>query len=106
LRHERPLSGVFLVADGEAVSTAELIRRLAKMMHRPARLFPIPVGALRALGVLAGRSAEVGRLCNSLAIDISETRLRLGWSPPMTLDAGLGRTVEWYSQEIANRAVV
>lgn len=106
LRHERPLSGVFLVADGEAVSTAELIRRLAKMMHRPARLFPMPVGALRALGVLAGRSAEVGRLCDSLAIDISETRLRLGWSPPVTLDAGLGRTVEWYSQEIANRAVV
>jgi UDP-glucose 4-epimerase len=105
LRHERPLSGVFLVADGEAVSTAELIRRLAKMMHRPARLFPMPVGALRALGVLAGRSAEVGRLCDSLAIDISETRLRLGWSPPVTLDAGLGRTVEWYSQEIANRAV-
>jgi UDP-N-acetyl-alpha-D-quinovosamine dehydrogenase len=106
LRHERLPSGVFLVADGEAVSTAELIRRLAKMMHRPARLFPMPVGALRALGVLAGRSAEVGRLCDSLAIDISETRLRLGWSPPVTLDAGLGRTVEWYSQEIANRAVV
>jgi len=106
LRHERPLSGVFLVADGETVSTAELIRRLAKMMHRPARLFPIPVGALRALGVLAGRSAEVGRLCDSLAIDISETRLRLGWSPSVTLDVGLERTAEWYSREIANGAVV
>jgi len=106
LRHERPLSGVFLVADGEAVSTAELIRRLARMMHRPARLFPIPVGALRGLGVLAGRSAEVGRLCDSLAIDISETRVRLGWSPPLTLDTGLERTAEWYSQEISNRAVV
>jgi UDP-glucose 4-epimerase len=103
LRHERPMSGVFLVADGEAVSTAELIRRLAQIMHRPARLFPVPVGALRAAAALTGRSAEFGRLCDSLAVDISETRARLGWSPPLAFDAGLERTVRWYSEEIANR---
>jgi nucleoside-diphosphate-sugar epimerase len=103
LQHEPPMSGVFLVADGEAVSTAELIRRLAHIMHRPARLFPVPVGALRVAAALTGRSAELGRLCDSLAIDISETRGRLGWSPPLTLDAGLGRTVQWYAEEIANR---
>jgi nucleoside-diphosphate-sugar epimerase len=103
LRHERPMDGVFLVADGEEVSTAELIRRLAKIMHRPARLFSMPVGALRAVAALTGRSAELNRLCGSLAIDISETRIRLGWSPPLTLDAGLGRTVRWYLQQLTDR---
>jgi nucleoside-diphosphate-sugar epimerase len=103
LRHERSMSGVFLAADGEAVSTAELIRRLAQFLHRPSRLFPVPVGALRILAALTGRSAELNRLCDSLAIDISETRTRLGWSPPLTLDAGLGRTVQWYAEEILKR---
>jgi nucleoside-diphosphate-sugar epimerase len=104
LRHERAMSGVFLAADDEAVSTAELIRRLARLMHRPARLFPIPVSALRAAAALSGRSAELGRLCDSLAIDISETRARLGWSPTLALDAGLGRTVQWYAEEIDKRS--
>jgi nucleoside-diphosphate-sugar epimerase len=103
LRHERSMSGVFLAADLEAVSTAELIRRLAQFMRRPARLFPMPVGALRMLAALTGRSAELNRLCDSLAIDISETRVRLGWSPPLSLDAGLERTVQWYAEEIAKR---
>ena len=103
LQHQQRMSGVFLVADGEDVSTAELVRRLAHLMHRPARLFAMPVGALRALASLAGRNAELNRLCGSLAIDISETRARLDWSPPLTLDAGLRRTVQWYMQELTAR---
>jgi UDP-glucose 4-epimerase len=103
LQHRHPMSGVFLVADGEGISTAELVRRLAHMMHRPARLFALPAGALRALAALTGRNAELNRLCDSLVIDMSETRVRLGWSPPLTLDAGLRRTVEWYMQEIKDR---
>jgi UDP-glucose 4-epimerase len=103
LRHERPMGGVFMVADGEDVSTAELVRRLARIMRRPARLFPVPTGMLRALAALAGRSAEMNRLCDSLAVDISQTRARLGWSPPLSLEAGLGRTVRWYMQELTYR---
>ena len=104
LQREQPMSGVFLVADGEGVSTAELVRRLARIMRRPSRLFAMPVGALRAVAALTGRSAELDRLCNSLVIDMAQTRARLGWSPPLTLDAGLAKTVNWYLQLIANRA--
>ena len=99
LRSERSMSGVFMVADGEDVSTAELIRRLAQLMRRPARLFGMPAGALRALAAIAGRSAEFNRLLGSLKVDISETRARLGWSPPVTLQTGLERTVQWYFQQ-------
>jgi nucleoside-diphosphate-sugar epimerase len=103
LRHERPVRGVLLVSDGEDISTGDLIRRLARIMHRPARLFSMPAGALRALASLAGRRAEVNRLCDSLAVDIAQTRLRVGWSPPLTLDEGLARTVEWYLRQLADR---
>jgi UDP-glucose 4-epimerase len=103
LHSERSMSGVFLVADGEDLSTAELIRRLARLMRRPARLFGVPAAALRALAAIAGRSAELNRLLSSLVVDISETRGRLGWSPPLTLEAGLERTVHWYMQQLTAR---
>jgi len=103
LQHERPMRGVFLVADGEAVSTAELIRRMASLMQRPARLIAVPEWALRTIAALAGRRAELSKLCASLTVDISETRARLDWSPPLTLDAGLDRTVRWYLEELTHR---
>jgi nucleoside-diphosphate-sugar epimerase len=99
VKHERARDGVFLVADGEAVSTADLIRRLAALMHRRTRLFAVPLGMLRPLAWLAGRNAELDRLSNSLEVDISQTCARLDWSPPLTLEAGLDRTVLWYLHE-------
>lgn len=104
IQHERPMSGVFMVADGEDISTADLVRRLARLMNRPARLFSLPVGAMRRLAALTGRSAELDRLCSSLTIDISSTSARLGWTPPLTLEAGLERTVHWYMRDRAERA--
>jgi nucleoside-diphosphate-sugar epimerase len=102
-RSERSMSGVIMVADGEDVSTAQLIRRLAQLMRRPARLFGVPAGALRAFAAIAGRSAELNRLLGTLTVDISETRGRLGWSPPVTLETGLERTVHWYLQQLPAR---
>jgi len=67
LQHGQPMTGVFLAGDGEDVSTAELVRRLAKIMNRRSRLFAMPIGALRILAALAGRRAELSRLCESLA---------------------------------------
>ena len=103
VRHEQPMSGVFLLSDGEDISVAELILRLARIMRRPARLFAFPIGALQALAAVIGRRAEFSRLCNSLVVDIAHTRDRLGWSPPLSLENGLARTVEWYLHERAER---
>ncbi len=103
VRHEQPMSGVFLLSDGEDISVAELILRLARIMRRPARLFAFPIGALQALAAVTGRRAEFSRLCNSLVVDIAHTRDRLGWSPPLSLENGLARTVEWYLHERAER---
>jgi UDP-glucose 4-epimerase len=103
VRHEQPMSGVFLVADGEDISVAELILRLARIMRRQARLFAFPIGALRALAALSGRSREFHRLCSSLTVDMTQTRARLNWSPPWSLENGLAATVEWYLHERTER---
>ncbi len=93
-------AGTWMVSDGDDLSTPELIRRIGRSMGRHVRLLSVPVGLLRTVGRLAGRDAEMARLCGSLVVDISQTRLMLGWSPPVPTDEALARTVEWYrSQE-------
>jgi nucleoside-diphosphate-sugar epimerase len=85
-----------MVSDGEELSTPELIRRIARALDRPARLLPLPTFTLRLCASLIGRSDEIRRLCESLVVDIGRTRAELGWSPPMSVDEGLLRTVAWY----------
>jgi nucleoside-diphosphate-sugar epimerase len=96
LRSEQVSGKTLMVSDGEDLSTPELISRIARAMDRRARLLPVPVPALRLCGVLVGRSDEIGRLCDSLVVDIGATRAALGWSPPLSVDAALTRTAEWY----------
>jgi len=79
----------FLAADGEDVSTPELVRLLARHMGRSPTLLPVPPSLLKVLGVLLRRSEEMQRLTSSLQVDISETKEVLGWMPPVSLDEGL-----------------
>lgn len=92
-------NGTWMASDGDDLSTPELVRRLAAAMRRRTRLVPVPVILLRTLGLITGHSSEVSRLCGSLAVDISQTRSALGWSPPLSVDEGLSRTVAWYLSE-------
>ncbi|HEY2682915.1 MAG TPA: NAD-dependent epimerase/dehydratase family protein [Steroidobacteraceae bacterium] len=101
VRRAEPASGVFLVADDELLSTAELVRRMALLMHRRPRLLALPPPFLNLLGKLTGRGAEVRRLCDSLVLDTAPTRERLGWTPPLPTDAGLERTVSWYLGQLS-----
>lgn len=87
----------FLVKDDEDVSSPALARRLGAALGRPARLLPVPVPLLRLAGALTGRSAQIRRLTESLAVDDQATRERLGWSPAATLDQGLAATASWFS---------
>jgi nucleoside-diphosphate-sugar epimerase len=89
-------SRVWMASDGEDLSTPELIRRLARAMGRPVRLLPMPVALLRAAGALLGRGPEISRLCGSLAVDITPARRDLRWSPPVSVDESLARTVSWF----------
>jgi nucleoside-diphosphate-sugar epimerase len=90
---------VWLVSDGEDLSTPDLIRRVGRAMGRPTKLLPIPQGLIQLVGRLAGRQDEVARICGSLEVDIAATRRELGWSPPLTVDESLARTIDWYLSE-------
>jgi nucleoside-diphosphate-sugar epimerase len=91
--------GAFLVSDEGAVSTPDLVSRIARSLGRPARLLPVPAGVLRAIGAIAGRRDEMRRLTGDLAIDCSRAQRLLGWTPPFTLDRGLADTARWFRSE-------
>jgi nucleoside-diphosphate-sugar epimerase len=96
LERPRAAGRTFLVSDGEDLSTPELVRRVARALDTPVRLFPAPVWLLRGVGAIARRSATVERLVDSLQLDIGAIRSALEWQPPFAVDDGLAETARWY----------
>jgi nucleoside-diphosphate-sugar epimerase len=94
--HPKAPGSIFLVSDGHDISTPALIQALARAMNKPVRLLPVPLWIMRLAGRVTGKSNEVKRLTGSLRVDINHTRETLGWSPPVSVDEGLKKTVEWY----------
>ncbi len=96
LVHPAAAGGTFLLRDEEEVSTAELVRRIARALGRRPRLFVCPPALLRLAASLAGRAGAGDRLLASLRIDDLATRQRLDWRPRVALDDGLAATARWY----------
>lgn len=90
-------NAAYFVADGEPVSTPELIRRIAAALQRPARLLPIPGRGLQLLSRfdLPIVSPIARRLAGSLTVDTSRLTSLIG-ELPYTLDDGLADTAAWY----------
>lgn len=96
LEHPDAASKTFLVADGADISTPQLFRIIGEFMDKPVRLLPVPENLLRLGGKMFRRSNEVTRLCDSLQIDIENTKNALNWSPQTSLEDGLRSVVRWY----------
>jgi len=100
VEHRDAAGQTFLLDDGEPVSTPDLIRMLARAMGRPARLMAVPHGMLEWVGTLLGKRSAVIRLVESLFVDSSLIRSRLGWVPPYTLRQGLDETITEFSYHL------
>jgi len=94
--HPQAAGRTFSVTDGEDVSTPELVRRIARALGRPARLFPFPVALVRLAGGVAGQAQAIDRLTGDLTVDAMPIRADLGWRPPFTMEHGLAETAAWY----------
>ena len=104
LAHPSASRKIFLMSDGEHLSTPQLIYRLADKARCSARLFPVPVGILKLLGK-AGDNIErllkisigvdtysIGRLVGSLSVDSSLIAREAEWFPPYRMEHGLEMT--------------
>ena len=89
--HPQAANKVFLIADRDPVSTAQLIRAMAQAMQRTPRLWSIPVTG-QWVDRAARLSAALRQLLDSLVIDTTRIRSELDWAPPFTLEQGLHKT--------------
>ena len=94
--HPSAAGQTYLVSDGEAVSTAALVDKMAQALGRPNRSFYFPPGLLRTVAALSGRADQMDKLLGSLRINDQKIRRELGWAPPYSLEQGLRATADWY----------
>lgn len=92
--HTAAANQIFLVSDGEDLSTPDLLDRMSYAMGRPTRLVRINPDVLRVCAFLVGKQGLWQSLCGSLQVDISKTCELLAWSPPISVDEGLRRAVK------------
>jgi nucleoside-diphosphate-sugar epimerase len=94
--HPAAAGQTYLVRDGEDVSTALLVEKIAVALGRNCRSFYFPPGMLRATAAVLGRSAQIARLFGSLRVSDAKLHSELGWAPPYALVQGLRVTADWY----------
>lgn len=92
--HPAAANQIFLVSDGEDISTTELTRCLAHAMGKKPALWGLAGNLLRVLLRVLGRKALLQRLYGSLQVDISKAYELLGWKPPVSSETALRQTVE------------
>lgn len=94
--HPAAAGNVFLISDGEDLSTPCLVAKISAALGRPAFLIPIPVRLMSFCAIVLGKRAITSRLFLSLQVDVSKNSLLLNWKPPYSVDQGIGNTVKAY----------
>ncbi|MCX7217267.1 MAG: NAD-dependent epimerase/dehydratase family protein [Burkholderiales bacterium] len=92
-QHPAAAGQTFHVSDGVDLSSAELVRAIARAYGKPIRLLALPPWLLRSCAGLLGQGATAQRLLDNFQLDISKARSLLGWEPLVPLDEGLRRAL-------------
>ncbi len=93
IAHPKAANEVFLISDGEDVSTTELLQKVAKALGKKSRLIPISVALMTVAAKLLGKGELANRLFGSLQVDSSKARDLLGWKPVITMDEQLRKII-------------
>lgn len=89
LKHPKAANQVFLLSDGEDISTPALIEKLAQSQGKKARLIPIPVSWMKFGAKILGKSDVANRVLGSLQLDSRKARSLLNWSSVISIDEQL-----------------
>lgn len=96
LEHTGARSQMFLLSDGEDISTPNLIVELAQGMGRRPTLFPFPKFVTTFAATLAGQAESWQKLTGTLTLDTSHFANSTGWTAPISVAQGLRETAQWY----------
>ena len=92
--HPKAANELFLIADGEDVSTTELLQKVVRAYGKKARLLPVPVSWMVFAAKLVNKEDVANRLFSSLQIDNSKAKHLLGWQAVTSMTQQLQAMVE------------
>ena len=104
IEHPGAANQLFLLADNESVSTADIIRQLSAGMGTRAGLFPLPAVVLKFGFKLIGRPRLYQQLCCSLEVDNSKAKTLLDWTPVSTTKASLLNVGRDFADDLATKS--
>ena len=87
--HPNAANETFLVSDDDDVSTTELLKRIGSAFGITPFLIPVPRWAMNFPASIIRKKTVVDRLYGSLQVDITYTKERLNWTPPVTMSQQL-----------------
>jgi len=86
IQHPRAANQIFLISDGECISTTTLLERISRALSLKSRLVAVPPLLLRRIILFIGSEQLVDSLLSSLELDISKAINILGWKPIISME--------------------
>ena len=94
IEHPHAAGKIFLVSDGEDISTSELINIIFEKSGNKIRLFKFPSSLMKLFLTLIGKGNIFNRLYDNLQVDIGKTQEKLGWEVPYSVEEGIIDAIE------------
>ncbi len=92
--HPKAANELFLISDGEDLSTTDLLKKISQAFGKRVFLLPVPVCLMTFTACLLGKRDVANRLFGSLQVDISKARDLLGWEPIVSMVQGLNPQIK------------
>lgn len=102
ISHPAAANEIFLVSDGDDLSTTELLNQVSQALGKKTRLFSVNQYVLKFFLSLVGKKDLAQRLCSSLQVDSSKAKRLLNWRPIITVEEGLQKMAHSFIKDSAN----
>ncbi|MCE9598455.1 MAG: NAD-dependent epimerase/dehydratase family protein [Spirochaetia bacterium] len=100
---EKGLVGTYNVTDGGEVCLPDLLRSMARLYGRRARLIAIPPRLLRLVARLISPEAYA-KISGEFTLS-TDKLAATGFIPPYTLEDGLRETMQWYRSALSQKSL-
>jgi UDP-N-acetyl-alpha-D-quinovosamine dehydrogenase len=95
IEHPNAANQVFLVSDGQDISTSDFIHKIAAAQKKTIVLIPAtPILWIEKLINMVNKQNKIRKLTGNLQINIDKTRELLTWEPIITIEDAMIKAVE------------
>lgn len=92
--HPAARNQIFLVSDGQDLSTSELITLIGQALRKKTFLLSLPPTAIYRAARFFGKMDMAERLLGSLQVDITKNKHLLNWEPKIAIEFAIKETVQ------------